>query len=77
MIIAMQFQSSQSQKLVSFSYHAMQKWMDFSPLPRQVNAIDPLTPTCDEHVSSPYNIDTLSHKQVITIHKLIRQKMLS
>ena len=34
--------------------------------------IDPLTPSSDLLVSSPYNIRTLSSKQIMQILKLIR-----
>ena len=34
--------------------------------------INPLTPRSDEHVTSPYDIQTLSTKQVMRILKLIR-----
>ena len=32
---------------------------------------NPLTPRSDKHVTSPYNIHTLSSKQVVRILKLI------
>ena len=38
---------------------------------------NPLTPRSDYHVTSPYNIHTLSCKQVVRILKLISYKVLS
>ena len=45
--------------------------MNLSVLP------NPLTPKSDYHVTSPYNIHTLSCKQVVRLLKLIRYKILS
>ena len=42
-----------------------------------VIAFNPLTPRSDQHVISPYNLHTLSSKQVMRIPKLIRCKFLS
>ena len=36
---------------------------------------NPLTPRSDQHVTSPYNIHTLSSHQVMRILKLIRKKL--
>ena len=38
---------------------------------------NPLTPRSDQQVTSPYNIHTSSHKKVMRILKLIRQKLFS
>ena len=40
--------------------------------PVMVSWLNPLTPRSDWHVTSPYNIETLSSKQVMRIFKLIR-----
>ena len=37
------------------------------------NAINPLTPRSVEHVTSPYNIHTLSRKEMLRILKLITE----
>ena len=34
--------------------------------------VNPLTPGCDQHKTSPYNIHTFFSKQVMRIFKLIR-----
>ena len=39
--------------------------------------LNPLTPRSDQRVTSPYNIHTLSSKQVMRLLKLIRYKILS
>ena len=38
--------------------------------------VNPLTPKSDQPVTSPYNIHTLSSKQVMRILKIIRQSYL-
>ena len=41
------------------------------------NYLNPLTPRSDQHETSPYNILTLSSKQVMRIFRLIKQMLLT
>ena len=59
-------------KLISFIY-MFYKYMTWTV----VKALNPLTPRSDLHVTSPYNIHTLSNKEVMRILKLIRKRFLS
>ena len=51
-----------------------QPFLSHTPLPRFFN---PLTPSSDKHEISPNNINTLFGKQVMSIFKIVRLKLLS